>query len=131
MFFFIVWNYSFFMGIIFRFTVVLVLTFNARGVYDFITKVAYIPVNLVPFFNGVLFLLCLFLKSGVMKELKRIFLLKSIFIQTGQNFAVGKSLVRSACVWRIATATLFLKKIVIYELIVILIKFTLFKKMAV
>ena len=42
-----------------------VWTFNTRGVYNLITKEAKIPVNLVPFFNDVLFLFYRFLKSGV------------------------------------------------------------------
>ena len=49
---------SIFMGRIFCSSIVLVWTFNTRGVYNFIIKKANIPVNLVPFFNGVLFLLC-------------------------------------------------------------------------
>ena len=58
------------------------LSFNTRGVYNFITKEANIPVNLVPFFNEVSNLFCHFLKSGVW----------------------------STCVRRTATATLFFKK---------------------
>ena len=77
LFFLIVRYCSFFMGIIYCSSVVLVLAFNTRGVYNFITKKANIPVNLVPFFNGVSFLFCCFLKSGVTKEQKSIFLLKS------------------------------------------------------
>ena len=63
-----------FMGIIFCSSVALVWAFNTRCVYNFITKEANIPVNLVPFFNDVSFLFCSFLKSGVKNELKSIFL---------------------------------------------------------
>ena len=70
MYFLIVRNGAIFMGIIFCSSVVLVWTFNTRGVYDFITKKANISINLVPFFNGVSFLYCRFLKSGVTNELK-------------------------------------------------------------
>ena len=77
MFFFIVRNCSFFMGIIFCSSVALVWTFNTRGVYNFITKEANIPVNLVPVFNNVSFLFYRFLKSGVTNELKSLFLWKS------------------------------------------------------
>ena len=75
--FFIVRNFLFYMGIIFCSSVALVWTFNTRGVYNFITKKAIIPVNLVPFFNRLSLLLCGFLKSGVTNELKSLFLLKS------------------------------------------------------
>ena len=74
--FFIVWNCSFFMGIIFCSSVVLVWTFNTRSVYNFITKEANIPPNLIAFFNDVLFLFHRFLKSGVTNELKSPFLWK-------------------------------------------------------
>ena len=116
MFFFIVRNCSFFMGIIFCSGVALVWTFNTRGVYDFITKEANILVNLVPFFNDIPFLFYRFLMSGVTNELKILFLWKrknskKIFLfQTGQNFAVHKALVWSIYVWRIATARNFVKK---------------------
>ena len=73
MFFFIVRNCSFFMGIIFCSSVALVWTFKTRGVYNFITKKANIPVKLVPLFNGVSFLFCCFLKSRVTNELKSLF----------------------------------------------------------
>ena len=76
-FFFIVRNCSFFMGIIFCSSIALVLAFNTRGVYNFITKEANIPVNLVPFFNDISFLLYRFLMSGVTNELKSLFLWKS------------------------------------------------------
>ena len=56
MFFFIEQNCSFFIGIISCSSVILVLIFNTRDVYNFIIKKANIPVNLVPFFNGVSFL---------------------------------------------------------------------------
>ena len=65
------------MDIIFYSTVVLALTFNSRGVYNFINKIASIPVNLASFINGVSFLFSRFLKSGVTNELKSLFLLKS------------------------------------------------------
>ena len=65
-----------FYGSIFCSSVALVWTFNTRGVYNFITKTENFPVNLVPFFNGVSFLFCRFLKSGVTDELKSLFLLK-------------------------------------------------------
>ena len=52
------------------------LNFNPRGVYNFITKKANIPVKLVSFFNDVSFLFCRFLKSGVTNELKSLCLLK-------------------------------------------------------
>ena len=74
---FIVRNCSFFMGIIFCSSVALVSTFDTRGVYNFITKEANIPVNLVPIFNDVSFLFCSFLKSRVTDELKSLFLWKS------------------------------------------------------
>ena len=105
LFFLIVRNCSFFMGIIFCSNVALVWTFNTRGVYNFIIKKANIPVNLVPFFNGVSFQFCPFLKSGVTNELKSLSLLKSKKI--GQNFAVNKMLVWSPNVWRTATAIFF------------------------
>ena len=76
-FFFIVQDCSVFIGSIFWSNVVLVWTFNTRGVYNFITKKANIPVNLVLFFNGISFLLYHFLKSGGTNELKSLFLLKS------------------------------------------------------
>ena len=72
---FTVRNCSFFMDIIFCSSVALVWTFNTRGVYNFITKEANIPVNLVPFFNDVSF--WGFLKSGVTNELKGLFLWNS------------------------------------------------------
>ena len=85
----------------------------------YINKKANIPVNLVPFFNGVLLQFCRFLKSGVTNELKRLSLKEyksqGYLFKTGQNFVVGKTLVWSANVWRTATATFFLKKRVIYE----------------
>ena len=46
--FFIIQNCSFFMSIIFCSSVALVWTFNTRGGYNFITKEANIPVNLIP-----------------------------------------------------------------------------------
>lgn len=73
--FFIIRNCSFFMGIIFCSSVALVWTFGARGAYNFITKKASIPVNLVSFFNGISLLFCCFVKSGVTNELKSLFLL--------------------------------------------------------
>ena len=76
-FFLIAWNCSFFMGITFCSSIPLISTFNTRGVHDFITRKANIPVYLVPLFKGVLFLFCLFSKSGVTNELKCLFLLKS------------------------------------------------------
>ena len=114
-FFLIVQDCSFFMGIIFCSSVALVWTVNTRGVYNFITKEANIPVNLVPFFNDVSFLFCRFLKSGVTNELKMIFLrmskkVKSYLFQTGQNVADHKTLVWSTYVWRNATATTFFGK---------------------
>ena len=75
--FFIVRNWSFFMGIIFCSSIALVWTFNTTGVYNFITKKANIPVNLIPFFNDVSFLFCCFWKSRETNELKSLFLLKS------------------------------------------------------
>ena len=111
--FFIVRKCSFFMGIIFCPSVVLVWTFNTRDIYNFISKEANIPV-MVPFFNGVSFLFCRFLKSGVTNELKNLSFLKSkkigYLLKTGQNFAVGRTLVWSAYVWRIAASTFFKKK---------------------
>ena len=59
--FFIVWSRLFFMGIMFCSSVILVWTFSNRGVHNFNTKKTNISVNLVPFFNGVLFLFCDFL----------------------------------------------------------------------
>ena len=79
--FFIVRNCSFFMRIIFCSSVALVWTFNTRGLYNFITKEANIPANLIPFFNDILFLFYRFLKSGVTNELKSIFLWKSIKVR--------------------------------------------------
>ena len=113
-FFFIVQDCSFFMGIIFCSSVALVWTVNTRVVYNFITKEANIPVNLVPVFNDVSVLFCRFLKSGVTNELK-IFLrmskkIKSYLFQTGQNVADHKTLVWSTYVWRNATATTFFGK---------------------
>ena len=74
---FIVRNCSFFMGIIFCSSVALVSTFDTRGVYNFITKEANIPVNLVPLFNNVSFLFYRFLKFGVTNEPKSLFLSES------------------------------------------------------
>ena len=74
---FIVRNNAFFMGIMFCSSTVLVWTFNPRSVYNFITKKANIPVKLVPFFNGIFFLFCHFIKSWVTNVLKSIFLSKS------------------------------------------------------
>ena len=68
MFFWTVQNCSFSMGIIFCSNVALVWTFHTRGVYDFFTKEASIPVNLVSLFTDVPFLFCRFLKSGLMNE---------------------------------------------------------------
>ena len=76
-FFFIVRNFSFFMRIIFCSSVILVWTFNTWSVYNFITKKANIPVNLVLFFSDVSFAFSRFLKSGVTNELKSLLLLKS------------------------------------------------------
>ena len=104
-------NCSFFMGIIFCSSVVLVWTFKFRGVYNFITKEANIPVNLVPFFNDVLFLFYRFLKSGVTNDLKSLFLWKSkklrVIYSKRQNFAAHKTLVWSTYIRRNATATIF------------------------
>ena len=55
----------------------LVSALNTRGVYNFITKEANIPINLVPFFNDVSLLFCRFLKSWLTNELRRLFLWKS------------------------------------------------------
>ena len=107
--FFIKWNCSFFMGIIFCSSVAQVWTFNTRGVYNFITKEVNIPVNLVPFFNEISFLFCHFLKSGVTNDLKEQKSQNYLF-QTGQNFAAHKTLVWSIYVWRTTTATIFFKK---------------------
>ena len=114
--------------------VTLVWTFNTRGAYNFITKEASIPLNLVQFFNEVSLLFYRFLKSGETNELKSIFLweskeVKSYLFQTGQNFAANKTLFWSAYVWRTASAISFVEQYVIY--VVISIKFTLFKDMAV
>ena len=83
--FFIVRHCSFFMDIIFCTSVALIWISNSRGVYNFITKKANIPLKLVPFFNGVSFLFYRFLNSGVTNELKSLFFLKSkqsgLFIQ--------------------------------------------------
>ena len=54
--------------------VALVRTYNTRGVYNFITKEANVPVNLVPFINYVSLLFYHFLKSGVTNVLKNLFL---------------------------------------------------------
>ena len=77
--------------------VTLVWTFNTRGVYNFITKEANIPVNWIPFFNDVLFLFCRFLKSGVTNELKSLFLWKSekvmiIYFKQGKTLLLIKRL---------------------------------------
>ena len=90
--FFIVQNCSFFMAISYA-NVALVWTFNTRRVYNFITKKANIPINLVPFFNGVLFLFCRFLKSGATNEIKKYFSLKKQKIKdylftTGKHYTV-------------------------------------------
>ena len=113
--FFMIQNCLFFVGIIFCFNVVQVRTFSTRGVHIFITKKREIPINLFPFFNGVLFLFCRFLQSGVTS----FFLLKSKKVSVTQNktkCCFGKTLVWSAYVWRTATATCFFRKIVLYEL---------------
>ena len=85
------------MGIIFCSIVALVWTFNTWGVYNFITKEANIPVNLVLFFNDVSFLFCSFLKSGVTNELKSLFLWKSekvmiIYFKQGKTLLLIKRL---------------------------------------
>ena len=113
--FFIVRNCSF-MGIIFCSIVVLFLTFCTRSVYNFITKTGNIPISLVPFCNDVSFLFCRFLKPGVTNELKSIFLLKSKKIRVIYSKLFIQTLIWSAYVWRTATATIFFKKRVTYEL---------------
>ena len=110
-----------FMGIILCSGVALVWTFNTRGVSNFITKEANIPINLVSFFNDVSFLFCRFLKSGVTNVLKSLFLWRSkkvrvICLKQGKNFAAHKTLVWSTYAGRTATATNFFYKRVIYEL---------------
>ena len=70
-------NSLFLMGIIFCSSVVLVWTFNIRGVYNFITKKVNIPLNLVPFYNGASLLPCRILKSGITNEQESLFLLKA------------------------------------------------------
>ena len=115
MFFFIVRNSSFFMGIIFCSSTALVWTFNTRGVYNFITKEANIPVNLVLFFKWCLVPILSLIKVWSNEWAKKSFSLKeqksqSYLFQTGQNFAAHKTLVWSTYVLRTATATIFLKK---------------------
>ena len=119
--FLIVRHCSVFMGIILCSGVALVWTFNTRGVSNFITKEANIPINLVSFFNDVSFLFCRFLKSGVTNVLKSLFLwkskkVKSYLFETRQNFAAYKTLVWSTYAGRTATATNFFYKRVIFEL---------------
>ena len=75
--FFIVGNCLFLVGIIFFSSIVLVWTFNTRGVYNLIMKKANIPVDLILLFNGALFPFCYFLESGVTNELKSLFLLNN------------------------------------------------------
>lgn len=58
-------------------SVVLVLTFHARSVYNFIIKKANFPAHLVPLYNGVWFLFCRFLKPGVTTNGLKCLLLKS------------------------------------------------------
>ena len=112
--FFIVQNCSFFMVIIFCSSFTPVWTFNTRCGYNFITKEANIPVNLIPFFNDVSFLFCRFLKSEVTNELRSLSLWTSkkvgYLFQTGQNFAAHKTLIWSTYVWRTTTATIFFFK---------------------
>ena len=72
---FLLYSYSFFTGSIFCSTVVLVLTINTSGGFSFMTNKENIPVNVVPFFNGVSFPFCHFLKPGVTDELKSLFIL--------------------------------------------------------
>ena len=115
MFFFIVRNSSFFMGIIFCSSIALVWTFNTRGVYNFITKEANIPVNLVLFFKWCLVPILSLIKIWSNEWAKKSFSLKeqtsqSYLFQIGQNFAAHKTLVWSTYVLRTATATIFLKK---------------------
>ena len=104
-------NCSFFMGIIFRLSLVLVWTFNTRSVYNFITIKTNIPVNLVSFFNYVWFLFCRFLKYGATNKLKSLFLLKDkragLFIQNTSKPCSSQKLVWSAYACRTATATFF------------------------
>ena len=58
-------------------SVALIITFNTKGVYNFIPQKANFPVSLVLFYNGASFLFCRFLKSGVANELKNFFLLQN------------------------------------------------------
>ena len=77
----------------------------------------HILVNLVPFYSGVLLVFCRFLKSRATTALTSLFLGKRTKQdKTGQNFSVGKALVWSAYVWRVAATATFFKKSVIYEL---------------
>ena len=96
--------------------VTLVWTFNTRGVYNFITKEASIPLKLVQFFNEVSLLFYRFLKSGETNELKSLFLweskkVKSYLFLTGQIFAANKTLFWSVYVWRTATSIFFWRAI--------------------
>ena len=94
------------MHIIFSSSVALVWTFDTRGVHDFISRKANIPVNLVPFFNAVSFLFCRFLDSGVTNKLKKSFSQGNLF-KTGHNSAARITLVYPKYVWRTATALFF------------------------
>ena len=97
--------------IIFCSGVALVWTFNARGVYIFITEEANIGSilhwRLVP-------ILSLF-KVWINEWAKKYFSLKvekrqSYLFQTGQNFAAYKTLVCSTYGWRTAALTIIFKK---------------------
>ena len=85
------------MGIIFCSSVALFWTFNTRSVYNFITKEANIPVNLLPLFNDVSFLFCRYLKSGEANELKNLFLwntkkIRVIYSKLGKTLLLIKRL---------------------------------------
>ena len=101
------------MGSNFCSSAVLVQTFNATDAYNFITKEANIPVNLVPLFNGVSFLFCCFLKSGVTNKLKSIFKeqkVRVIYSKQDKNSAVVRTLGWSVYEWMATTPTFVLRK---------------------
>ena len=91
------------MGNMFCSSVVLVRICNTRGVYNFISKKANVPVNLLPFFNG---------RNVCNEWAKKCFSLKEqkshgYLFKTGYNVSVGKTVVWSAYVLTTAAATFF------------------------
>ena len=78
---FIVRNCSFSMGSIFCSSIAIVWNFNTRSIYSFNTKKVNIPVNFIPFFDGVSFLFLSLFKVWSNESAKKSFSIKE---QKGQ-----------------------------------------------